>query len=141
MAKELVRKLKILIEGGKASPAPPLGAILGQNGIPIQEFCKEFNDKTTDKIGQELPVIVEVFKDRTYKMKILQPTVVGLIKKQTKIEKGSGTPNSKKVAKITKSQIREIAEIKLSDLNTKKIESAMKIVEGTARSLGIEVID
>lgn len=141
MAKEVIKKLKIQIIGGKATPAPPLGPILGQNGIPIPEFCKEFNDKTTDKNGQELPVLVEVYKDRTFKMKILQPTVAGLIKKHANIDKGSGTPNLKKVAKITKSQVREIAEIKLPDLNTKNIESAMNTVEGSARSLGVEVID
>ncbi|RMD76813.1 50S ribosomal protein L11 [Candidatus Dojkabacteria bacterium] len=141
MAKEIIKKIKLQIIGGKATPAPPLGPILGQNGIPIPQFCQEFNEKSSSMVGYEIPVVVQVFKDRTFKMTLLQPTVAGMLKKFANIEKGSATPNSKKIGKVNMSDIVEIAKRKLPDLNTKKLESAVKIVLGTAKSLGLEVID
>jgi large subunit ribosomal protein L11 len=141
MAKEIIKKLKIQIIGGKATPAPPLGPVLGQSGIPIPQFCQEFNDKTSSLAGIEIPVIVHVYKDRTFKMMLKKPTVAGLLKKHAGIEKGSGTPNSKKAGKISMSAIREIAEIKMSDLNTKNLDSAVLTVKGSAKSLGLDIID
>lgn len=142
MASKVVEKtLKLEIPAGKATPAPPLGPILGQNGINIGEFTKEFNDKTKDQMGDVLPVIVYIFKDRSFKIEIKQPTVASLIKKKFGIQKGSGTPNKEKIKKIKREDLREIAERKMPDLNTKKIESAINIVAGTAASMGIDVIE
>ncbi len=140
MAKEIINVLKLQIPAGKANPAPPIGPVLGQNGIPIQQFCQEFNAKTSAMGEDEIPVIVTVFKDRTYKMVLKQPTVAGMIKKKIKLAKGSGTPNKDKVGKIKISDLEEIAKKKMPDLNTVNPESALKIVEGTAKSLGVEVI-
>jgi len=141
MAKEIANIVNLVIPAGKASPAPPTGAILGQNGVPIQEFVQEFNAKTADMGDYDIPVIITVFKDRTFKLKFKQPTVVGMLKKQLKIEKGSGTPNKDKVAKVKKADLMPIAERKMPDFNTKNKKSALEIVAGVARSLGIEVID
>ena len=137
--KEIIGNTKLVIPAGKASPAPPLGPILGQNGIPIPEFCKEFNDKTQGMGNVEVPVIVDIFKDRSFKMRIKQPTVTSMIKSKFNIEKGSGTPNKIKIKTVNRKELREIAEKKLSDLNTKDIDAALKIVEGVAASMGIEV--
>lgn len=141
MAKEIVSIVNLVIPAGKANPAPPIGPILGQNGIPIQEFVKEFNDKTGSMGNFEIPVIITVFKDRTFKLRFKQPTVVGMIKNQLKIQKGSGTPNKDKVGKIKKSELMPIAERKMPDLNTKDPKSALEIVAGVAKSMGVEVID
>ena len=141
MAKEITNVFKLQIKAGKANPAPPIGPILGQNGINIQAFCTEFNGKTASMGDDEIPIIVTVFKDRSFKMILKQPTVAGMIKKKFKIAKGSATPNKEKIAKIKRKDLIEIAEKKMPDLNTKKLESALKIVEGTAKSLGAKVVD
>lgn len=141
MAKEVTSEFKLQIQAGKANPAPPIGPILGQNGINIQAFCQEFNAKTSDMGDDEIPVIVTVYKDRSFKMTLKQPTVAGMIKKKLKLQKGSGTPNKEKIAKVKKSDLKDIADKKMPDLNTKNPASALKIVAGTAKSLGIEVID
>jgi len=141
MAKEIVSKFKIQIKAGSATPAPPLGPTLGQKGIPINDFCSEFNKLTLQykEMGFEIPVNVVVYKDRTYKMFLKQPTVASMLKYKAGVTKGSSNPNKQKVGKVKKSDIEEIARIKLSDLNTPSIESAKLIVEGTAKSLGIEI--
>lgn len=139
--KEVKALLSLQIPAGKATPAPPLGPVLGQNGVPIADFCTKFNDMTKDKIGDVLPVKLTVFKDSTYEIHIKQPTVTSLVKKAAGVEKGSANPKIDKVGKISKKQVQEIAERKMPDLNTIKVDSAMRIVEGTARSLGIEVTD
>lgn len=141
MAKEVVNVIKLQIKAGKANPAPPIGPILGQAGIPIQPFCQEFNAKTAQMGDDEIPIIVTVYKDRTYKMVLKQPTVAGMLKKKVKMQKGSATPNKAKIAKVKRAELKEIAEKKMVDLNTKKLSSAIKIVEGTAKSLGIDVVD
>ncbi|BCX13814.1 MAG: 50S ribosomal protein L11 [Candidatus Dojkabacteria bacterium] len=141
MAKELVKSLKLLIPAGKANPAPPLGPMLGQNGIDIQSFCSEFNEKTRDMGDSVIPVIVHVYKDRSFKMVIKKPTVVSMLKKKANIQKGSSNPSTNKVGKISKQALKEIAEIKLADFNTNNLDSAIKIVEGTAKSLGLEITD
>lgn len=141
MAKEITNVFKLQIDAGKANPAPPIGPILGQNGINIQAFCSEFNGKTAAMGNDEIPVIVTVFKDRSFKMVLKEPTVAGMVKKKFKIEKGSATPNKLKVAKIKRKDLEEIAVRKLPDLNTKNLKSAYKIIEGTAKSLGAEIID
>lgn len=139
--KELKGIITLQIPAGRATPAPPLGAILGQNGIPIPKFCEEFNNATRDKGSDILPVKVKVYTDASFEMTIKQPTVVGMLKKAANIEKGSANPKKDKIGKVRSAQVREIAERKLPDLNTQSIESAMRIVEGSARSLGLEVID
>lgn len=139
MAKEVSNVIKLQIVAGKATPAPPLGPVLGQSGINIQEFCTEFNNKTREMGSDDLPVVVTVYKDRTFRMVIKQPTVAGMLKKKAGIEKGSANPNLTKVGKVSSADVKEIAERKLPDLNTKNINSAIKIVEGVAKSLGIDV--
>jgi len=141
MAKEIINTLRLEIQAGKANPAPPIGPVLGQNGIQIQAFCMEFNNKTSSLGDDVIPIIVQVFKDRTYKIIYKQPTVAGMLKKKLKIQKGSGTPNKQKVGTIKKEELREIAERKLPDLNTKNLDSAINIVQGVAKSMGIEVIN
>lgn len=137
--KEIKNVLKLEVAAGQANPAPPLGPVLGQNGVNIQAFCTEFNEKTRDRMGERLPVVLTVYKDGTYSMVIKQPTVAGMVKKAAKIEKGSATPHKDKVGKITMQQVTEIAQKKMPDLNTTNLESAKKIVAGTARSLGVDV--
>lgn len=139
MAKEIEAIVKLQIPAGKATPAPPIGPALGQKGINIMQFCNEFNQKTKDQESILLPVIITVYKDKTFTFEIKTPPVSELIKKALKIEKGSGEPNKVKVGKLTKKQIREIAEKKMKDLNADNIEAAMRIVEGTARSMGVEI--
>lgn len=139
MAKEIEAIIKLQIPAGKATPAPPIGPALGQKGVNIMQFCNEFNQKTKDQEGIILPVIITVYKDKTFTFEIKTPPVSELIKRALKIEKGSGEPNKNKVGRLTKKQLREIAEKKLKDLNTDDIEAAMRIVEGTARSMGVEV--
>lgn len=139
MAKEIEAIIKLQIPAGKATPAPPIGPALGQKGINIMQFCNEFNQKTKDQDGIILPVIITVYKDKSFTFEIKTPPVSELIKRTLRIEKGSGEPNKNKVGRLTKKQIREIAEKKLKDLNTDDIEAAIRIVEGTARSMGVEV--
>jgi large subunit ribosomal protein L11 len=139
MAKEIIAVIKLQIPAAQATPAPPVGPALAQHGLNISEFCQKFNDATQDKKGFKLPVVVTVYEDRSYNFKVKQPLVVDLLKKAAGIEKGSGEPNKKKVGKITKAQLKEIAEKKIPDLNTEDIEQAMKTIEATAKNMGIEI--
>jgi large subunit ribosomal protein L11 len=138
--KEVKSTLRLVIPAGQATPAPPLGAILGQNGVNISQFTQEFNDKTRDKMGDMLPVLVTVYKDTTFEMKIKQPTVAGMLKKAAKITKGSASPKKVKVGKVSSAQVKEIAQKKMPDLNTTNLEAGVRIVEGTAKSLGIDIV-
>ena len=138
--KKIKAVIKLQVPAGKATPAPPIGPALAQYGVNIAEFCQKFNAATKDKAGFKIPVEITVFENRTYDFKLKQPPTSELLKKAAGIEKGSGEPNKTKVAKITKSQLKEIAKKKLPDLNTKNIEKAMKIIEGTAKNMGIEII-
>jgi large subunit ribosomal protein L11 len=133
--------LKLTIEAGKATPAPPIGPTLGQHGVNIQEFVTQYNDKTRDKMGDVIPCILTVYEDRSFNIELKTPPVTHLLLKATGIKKGSGKPNTQKIGKVTKAQIKEIAEKKMGDLNATSMESAMKIVEGSAKSLGMEVIN
>lgn len=139
MAKKEVQKVKLHIPAGKATPAPPIGPALAQHGINIGEFCSRFNDKSRDQAGFTLPVEVFIFEDRSFDFKIKTPLTSQLIKKAIGIEKGSGEPNRKKVGKISKKQLEEIAKKKMPDLNTSDLEQAVKVVSGTARNMGVEV--
>ena len=139
MAKKVMKVLKVQAMGGKANPAPPLGAVLGQAGVNINDFCTKFNEKTKDRAGQTIPAVVTVYEDRSFTFILKQPPAASLIREQAKIEKGSGEPNKNKVGKITKKQLREIAEIKMPDLNTTNVEQAMETLAGTARSMGVTV--
>jgi len=139
--KEIKANITLLVKGAAANPAPPLGPVLGQNGVNIQEFCTKFNELTKDKAGDMLPVKLTVYKDGSFVMVIKQPTVASLLKKAAKIEKGSANPKTEKVGKVSKKQLAEIAEKKLPDLNTKNIQSASNIVAGTARSLGLDIVE
>jgi len=139
--KKIKANVKLQIAAGKATPAPPIGPALAPHGLNISEFCQKFNDLTKGQIGWTLPVEVTIFEDRTYTLKIKQPPASELIKKTIGIEKGSGMPNKTKVGKITRAQLREIAERKMPDLNADDIEAAMKIIEGTAKNMGIEIIN
>ncbi len=141
MAKEIKSIVKIQIPAGQANPAPPVGTALGPHGINLQDFCSKFNEATKDKLGNIIPAEVTIYTDRTFEFKLKTPPASDLLKKAAGIEKGSGVPQKDKVGKVTKKQIREIAEIKMADLNTDNIEAAMKIIEGTARNMGIEIID
>ncbi len=132
-------RIKLQIPGGAANPAPPIGPALGQHGVNIQAFVKEFNDKTQDKKGEVVPVVISVYEDRSFTFIMKTPPVPELIKKAANIQKGSGKPLQEKVGKITKAQVREIAEKKMPDLNAKDIEGAMRMVEGTARNMGVLV--
>jgi len=131
--------VKLQIPAGQATPAPPVGPALARHGVNISEFCQKFNDITKNQSGFKIPVEVTVYENRTYDFKVKQPPVAELLKKAAGIEKGSGTPNKTKIAKITKSQLKEIARKKMPDLNTTNIEQAMKIIEGTAKNMGIEI--
>jgi len=137
--KKIKAIIKLQIPAGQATPAPPVGPALAQHGVNISEFCQKFNEKTQDKKGFKIPVEISVFENRSYNFKLKQPPASELLKKAAGIEKGSGEPNKTKVAKITKAQLKEIAQKKMDDLNASNIESAMKIIEGTAKSMGIEV--
>jgi len=141
MAKKVVEVLKLQIPAGKANPSPPVGPALGQRGINIMEFCKAFNEKTKDMIGFTIPVEITVFSDRSFTFITKQPPATDLIKKAAGITKGSSNPLKDKVGKLTKAQLKEIAEKKLPDLNTDDVEVAMKILAGSARSMGIEIVD
>lgn len=139
MPKALKTIIKLQIPAGQANPAPPVGPALGQHGLNIQEFCMKFNEATKAKMGNVIPVEISVYEDRTYTFKLKTPPASDLLRKAAGIEKGSGEPSKTKVGKVTKAQIREIAEMKLPDLNAHDIEQAMKIIEGTARSMGISI--
>lgn len=139
MAKKIISKIKLQIPAGQANPAPPVGPALGQAGVNIMEFCKAFNAKTKQDIGTIIPVIITVYQDRSFDFICKKPPMSFLLKEAAKVEKGSSEPNKSKVAKINTDQVKEIAERKMPDLNANDIEGAMKIVEGTARSMGIEI--
>ena len=139
--KEVTNIIKLQIEAGKATPAPPVGPALGSSGVNIMQFVKEFNDRTAKEAGMIIPVVITVYKDKSFEFITKVPPVAVLIKKAIKIEKGSGKPNKEKVAKITKEQIKAIAEQKMPDLNAASLETAMSMVAGTARSMGIVVVD
>jgi large subunit ribosomal protein L11 len=140
MVKEIKTIIKLQIPAGKANPAPPVGPALGQHGLNIMEFCQAFNEKTKEMGETIVPVEITVYQDRSFDFILKTPPAAVLLKKAAGIEKGSSEPNRNKVGKVTRAQIREIAEIKMKDLNAKDLESAMKIIEGTARNMGIEVI-
>ena len=139
--KEISNLIKLQIEAGKASPAPPVGPALGSSGVNIMQFVKEFNDKTADKHGLIIPVVITVYKDKSFTFITKEPPMAVLIKKAIKIQKGSGKPNRDKVGTITKAQIEEIAKQKMPDLNAASLEAAMSMVAGTARSMGVVVVD
>jgi large subunit ribosomal protein L11 len=141
MAKEITGKIKLQVPAGKANPAPPVGPALGQHGVNIMEFCKQFNART-QKLGETIvPVIISVYSDRSFTFITKTPPAAELLKKAAGIVKGSGVPNKDKVGKVTKAQIREIAQTKLPDLNAATVESAMRMIEGSAKSMGLEVVD
>ncbi len=137
--KKIVAMVKLQIPAGKATPAPPVGPALGQHGVNIMEFCKTYNERTARQTGTIVPVEITVFADRTFTFVTKTPPASVLLKKAAGLEKGSGEPNKKKLGKVTRRQIQEIAEVKLADLNTKDLQAAMRMIEGTARSMGIEV--
>lgn len=141
MAKKVVGYIKLQIPAGKATPQPPIGPALGQYGVAIQVFTKEFNERTKNDIGLIIPVVITVYADRTFTFITKTPPTAVLIKKAAGIESGSGVPQSQKVGQITKEQIRKIAETKMPDLNAASIESAMSMIAGTARSMGVVVVD
>lgn len=139
MAKKIIKRVKLQIAGGKATPAPPLGPALGQAGVNIGDFVTKFNAASQDVMGEVVSVDLQVFEDRTYDFQVKTPLTMSLLRKEAKIEKGSGKPNVSKAGEITKDQLRKIAEIKMKDLNANDIEAAMKIVAGTARQAGIKI--
>jgi len=139
MAKKIKTKIKLQLEAGKATPAPPVGTALGPHGLNIADFVRQFNDATKDKVGEIIPVEITVYEDRTFAFVLKTPPAAFLLRKAAGVEKGSGEPNKNKVGTVTKEQIRQIAETKMPDLNTDNIEQAMKIIEGTAKNMGIEV--
>ena len=141
MAKQVVKEIKLQIPAGKATPAPPVGTVLGPAGINLQEFCTKYNDATRDKMGDVIPVVISVYEDRTFDFVLKTPPAAELIKKFSGVKKGSTKGRNEVVGKLTRSQLKEIAEIKLPDLNCYTVEEAMKVVEGTALNMGIEITD
>jgi large subunit ribosomal protein L11 len=142
MSKKIKTQIKLQIPAGQANPAPPVGPALGQHGVNIMQFCNEFNTKTKNmEQGMLIPVVITIYEDRSFTFILKTPPVSVLLKKISGLAKASGKPGSEKIATVTKSQVREIAKLKLPDLNTTDLEAAMKVVEGTARSMGIEVIE
>ncbi|MBU4205083.1 50S ribosomal protein L11 [Patescibacteria group bacterium] len=141
MAKQIKAIVKLQIQATKANPAPPVGPALAQHGLNISEFCQKFNEATKDQAGFIVPVEITIYNDRTYTFKLKKPPASELLRKAAGIEKGSGEPNKIKVAKITKAQLKEIAQKKIEDLNTTDIEQAMKIIAGTAKNMGIEITE
>lgn len=139
MAKKVMAQVKLQCPAGSANPAPPVGPALGQHGVNIMDFCKQFNAKTQKQAGLIIPVIITVYQDRSFSFITKTPPAAVLLKKAAKIEKGSGTPNKVKVGKVTRAQIEEIAKTKMPDLNCTDLEAAMRTVEGTARNMGIEI--
>lgn len=140
MAKKVTAVVKLQVPAGKANPSPPVGPALGQHGVNIMEFCKQFNERTKKETGMIIPAIITIYQDRTFTFITKTPPASVLLKKAAGIEKGSGVPNKDKVGKVTKQQVEEIAKTKLPDLNCASLTSAVKIVEGTARSMGIDVV-
>ena len=140
MAKRVKALIKLQIEAGKATPAPPVGPALGQHGVNIMAFCKDYNAQTASKVGMIIPVEITVYEDRSFSFITKTPPASDLLKKALNVEKGSGTAGQQKLGELQRDKIREIAKSKMSDLNTKDIEAATKIIEGTARSMGIEVV-
>ncbi|NLB51828.1 MAG: 50S ribosomal protein L11 [Syntrophomonadaceae bacterium] len=141
MAKKVIGKVSLQISAGKATPAPPVGPALGQYGVNIMGFCKEYNAKTANQTGYIVPVEITVYADRSFSFELKSPPASDLLKKAANITKGSGEPNKKKIAKIQRAKLVEIAEMKKDDLNAADIDAAVKMIEGTARSMGIEVVD
>lgn len=141
MAKKVTGLIKLALPAGKATPAPPVGPALGQHGVNIAAFCKEYNARTGDKVGLIIPVEISVFEDRSYTFILKTPPASVLLANAAKIKKGSSTPNKLTVGSVTKAELEEIAQTKLPDLNTTKLSSAIKIVEGTARNMGISIVD
>ena len=141
MAKKLMTQIKLQITGGAANPAPPVGPALGQHGVNIQGFCKEFNDKTQDRKGETVPVIINVYEDRSFDFLLKVAPASTLIAKAAGVAKGAGNPLKDKIGKITKKQLREIAEKKMPDLNTTDVEAAMRTMAGTARQMGVQIVD
>ena len=141
MAKKVSKVVKLQCEAGKASPAPPIGPALGQAGVDIMGFVKEFNERTAQQAGLIIPVVITVYEDRSFTFITKTPPAAVLLKKAAGIPKGSGVPNRDKVAKVGRDKVREIAELKMPDLNANTVEQAMRMVEGTARSMGIEIVD
>ena len=141
MAKKIAGYIKLQIPAGKATPAPPVGPALGQHGVNIMEFVKQFNEKTAQQVGLVIPAVITVYADRSFSFILKSPPAAVLIKKACKIESGSKVPNKDKVAKITKDQLKEIAEIKKNDLNAASMEAAMSMIAGTCRSMGVTVVD
>ncbi len=139
MAKKVIGQIKLQIPAGKANPSPPVGPALGQQGVNIMDFCKAFNAKTQDQAGMVTPVVITVYADRSFSFITKTPPAAVLLLKAAKLQKGSGVPNKEKVGKVTKAQVQEIAELKMPDLNANDVEGAMRIIEGTARSMGITV--
>ena len=139
MAKKIIAQIKVQCPAGQANPSPPVGPALGQHGVNIMEFCKAFNARTQDQQGLIIPAVISVYADRTFTFITKTPPAAVLLKRAAKIAKGSGEPNKEKVGTVTAEQVKEIAEIKMPDLNANDIAAAMRIVEGTARSMGIEV--
>lgn len=141
MAKKVTGTVKLQIPAGAANPAPPVGPALGAQGVNIMAFCKEFNAKTQDKAGLVIPVIITVYADRSFSLVFKSPPASVLLKKEAGLAKGSSTPNKDKVGKVTRAQLKKIVEIKKDDLNTTDVEAAMRMIAGTARNMGIEVVD
>lgn len=141
MAKKVVGIIKLQLPAGKATPAPPVGPALGQHGVNIMAFCKEYNAKTAKQAGLTIPVVITVYQDRSFSFILKTPPAAVLIKRAIGLKSGSGVPNKTKVGKITKAQLKEIAETKMPDLNAASIETAISMVAGTARSMGVEVVD
>jgi large subunit ribosomal protein L11 len=141
MAKEVVVKIKLQAPGGKATPAPPIGPALGQHGVNIGQFVSQFNERTRDLNGTTVPVVITVFKDKSFTFEVKSPPAAVLLKQAAEIAKGSGIPNKEKVGQVSAEQVRKIAETKFKDLNAYDLEQAEKIIRGTARSMGVEVID
>lgn len=141
MAKKVIGLVKLAINAGKATPAPPIGPALGQHGVNIMAFCKEYNERTKDQVGLIIPVEMTVYEDRSFTFITKTPPAAVLLKKVANLKSGSSEPNRKKVASVPKSKVREIADIKMKDLNAASIEAAMRMIEGTARSMGIDIVE
>ncbi|HPC31142.1 MAG TPA: 50S ribosomal protein L11 [Candidatus Paceibacterota bacterium] len=141
MAKIVKAKISLQIKAGEANPAPPVGPALGQHGVNISEFCTRFNEQTKNQVGDVIPVEITIYQDRSFDLIFKQPPISSLLKKAAGLEKGSSSPLKDKVGKVSKAQVEEIAKRKMPDLNTKDLEEAIKMIEGTARSMGIEVVD
>lgn len=139
MAKEITGYVKLQVKGGQANPSPPVGPALGSKGLNIMEFCKQFNARTQDKMGQVLPVLITVFSDKSFEFVVKTPPAANMLMDAAKVKGGSSEPNRKKIGSVTWDQVKEIAQVKMPDLNAFKVESAMKMIAGTARSMGITV--